>query len=61
MSIKNHPARTAEFHLASFLPFRLVAVSEAVQRMFAESYDGALHLTIPEIRALTVIAEFGTL
>ena len=29
--------------------------------MFAESYDGALHLTIPEIRALSVIAEFGTL
>jgi DNA-binding MarR family transcriptional regulator len=61
MPAKNHPARAAEFHLASFLPFRLVAVSESLQRMFAESYDGSLHLTIPEIRALSVIAEFGTL
>jgi DNA-binding MarR family transcriptional regulator len=61
MPVKNQPARVAEFHLASFLPFRLVAVSEAVLRMFAESYDGSLHLTIPEIRALSVIAEFGTL
>jgi DNA-binding MarR family transcriptional regulator len=61
MPAKNHPARAADFHLASFLPFRLVAVSESVQRMFAESYDGSLHLTIPEIRALSVIAEFGTL
>lgn len=61
MPITNRPARVAGFHLASFLPFRLVAVSEAVQRMFAESYDGSLHLTIPEIRALSVIAEFGTL
>jgi DNA-binding MarR family transcriptional regulator len=61
MPAKNHPARVADFQLASFLPFRLVAVSESVQRMFAETYDGSLHLTIPEIRALSVIAEFGTL
>jgi DNA-binding MarR family transcriptional regulator len=61
MPTKNHSARAAEFHLASFLPFRLVAVSESVQRMFAESYEGSLQLTIPEIRALSVIAEFGTL
>jgi DNA-binding MarR family transcriptional regulator len=61
MPTKSHPVRAAEFHLASFLPFRLVAVSEAVQRMFAASYEGSLHLTIPEIRAMSVIAEFGTL
>jgi DNA-binding MarR family transcriptional regulator len=61
MPTKNHPARAAEFHLASFLPFRLVAVSELVLRMFAESYEDSLHLTVPEIRALSVIAEFGTL
>ncbi len=61
MTTKNQSARAAEFHLASFLPFRLVAVSESVQRLFAESYEGSLNLTIPEIRALSVIAEFGTL
>src|ERR1700685_1499873 len=61
MSVKNHTVRVAEFHLASFLPFRLVAVSESVQRIFAQSYEGLLNLTIPEIRALSVIAEFGTL
>jgi DNA-binding MarR family transcriptional regulator len=61
MPTKNQSARAADFHLASFLPFRLVAVSEAVQRLFAQSYEGSLDLTIPEIRALSVIAEFGTL
>src|SRR5580704_3859446 len=61
MPTKNHSARAAEFQLASFLPFRLVAVSESVQRIFALNYEGSLNLTIPEIRALSVIAEFGTL
>jgi DNA-binding MarR family transcriptional regulator len=61
MPPKNHTVRVTEFRLASFLPFRLVAVSESVHRLFAESYEGSLNLTIPEIRALTVIAEFGTL
>jgi len=61
MPAKNHSARAAEFHLSSFLPFRLVAVSESVQRIFAVSYEGSLNLTIPEIRAMSVIAEFGTL
>lgn len=61
MPAKNHTVRATEFRLASFLPFRLVAVAEAVQRMFADTYDGSLNLTVPEIRALSVIAEFGTL
>jgi DNA-binding MarR family transcriptional regulator len=61
MPSKYRSVRATEFHLASFLPFRLVAVSESVQRMFAERYDGSLQPTIPEIRALSVIAEFGTL
>ena len=53
--------RVADFRLASFLPFRLVAVTESVYRMFAENYEGSFNLTIPEIRALSVIAEHGTL
>lgn len=61
MPAKDRTVRVTGFRLASFLPFRLVAVSESVQRTFAQSYDGSLQLTIPEIRALTVIAEFGTL
>jgi DNA-binding MarR family transcriptional regulator len=61
MPAKKHSARAAEFQLTSFLPFRLVAVSESVQRIFAVTYEGSLNLTIPEIRAMSVIAEFGTL
>ena len=61
MPVKSPAVRVAEFRLASFLPFRLVAVTESVYRMFAENYEGSFNLTIPEIRALTVIAEHGTL
>ena len=61
MPVKTPAVRVADFRLASFLPFRLVAVTESVYRMFAENYEGSFNLTIPEIRALTVIAEHGTL
>jgi DNA-binding MarR family transcriptional regulator len=61
MPVKNPAIRVAEFRLTSFLPFRLVAVTEAMYRMFAENYEESFNLTIPEIRALTVIAEHGTL
>ena len=61
MSARSPAVRAAEFRLASFLPFRLVAVTESVYRMFAENYEGSFNLTIPEIRAITVIAEYGTL
>jgi DNA-binding MarR family transcriptional regulator len=61
MPAKRRPVRAPEFRLPAFLPFRFVAVSEAVQRTFAEKYEGALNLTIPEVRALSVIAEHGTL
>jgi|ERR1019366_3552673 DNA-binding MarR family transcriptional regulator len=61
MPIKNRNDRVAEFRLGSFLPFRLVVVTDSVYRMFAENYVGSFNLTIPEIRALSVIAEHGTL
>lgn len=61
MRAKNHAVSVSVFRLASFLPFRLVAVTESVYRVFAENYEVSFNLTIPEIRALSVIAEFGTL
>jgi len=61
MPPKSRTVRVAAFRLATFLPFRLVAASDSVYREFAENYDGSLNLTIPEIRALAVIAEHGTL
>ena len=61
MPIKSPAVRAAEFRLASFLPFRLAAVTESVYRLFAANYEGSFNLTIPEIRALSVIAEHGTL
>src|SRR5258707_455725 len=57
----NRRRSVAEFRLASFLPFRLVAVTESVYRMFAANYEGSFNLTVPEIRALNVIAEHGIL
>jgi len=61
MPVRNRTVRVAEFHLESFLPFRLVTVTESVYRMFAENYEGCFNLTIPEVRALSVVAEHGTL
>ena len=61
MPAKSRTVRAPDFRLATFLPFRFASVSEAVQRMFAERYEGSLNLTIPEVRALNVIAEHGTL
>jgi DNA-binding MarR family transcriptional regulator len=57
MATKNHSVPTAEFHLASFLPFRLAVVSDCVARVFSENYVESSDLTIPEWRALAVIAE----
>jgi DNA-binding MarR family transcriptional regulator len=61
MPPKNHDARVATFSLADFLPFKLAVVTEAVARLFAENYEGSFNLSIPEWRALAVIAEHGTL
>src|ERR1700722_19672499 len=61
MPANSHPVRAAEFRLASFLPFRLAVVTDSVARVFAENYEGSSNLTIPEWRALAVIAEHGTL
>lgn len=53
--------RVTDFRLAAFLPFKLAVTSDSVQRMFAEYYEGSFKLTLPEIRTLVVLAEFGTL
>jgi DNA-binding MarR family transcriptional regulator len=57
MPAKNHSVPVAEFHLASFLPFRLAVVSDCVARVFSDNYVESSDLTIPEWRALAVIAE----
>jgi DNA-binding MarR family transcriptional regulator len=61
MPAKNHDVRVAEFCLASFLPYRLGVVTDALGRVFAEYYQESFNLTIPEWRALAIVAQFGTL
>jgi DNA-binding MarR family transcriptional regulator len=61
MAVDNHGVPASTFRLAAFLPFKLATLSEAIHRVFAESYEETFDLTIPECRALIVIAEFGTL
>lgn len=61
MPAKNHGVRVAKFSLADFLPYRLAVVTESFVRVFAENYETACNLTIPEVRALAVVAEYGTL
>jgi len=61
MASNNQTVSVTEFHLASFLPFRLAVVTDSVARMFAENYVGISNLTIPEWRTLAVVAEHGTL
>ena len=61
MSARNNSVRAADFRLAGFLPFRLAVATDNIARVFAEHYEGLSDLTIPEWRALAVIAEHGTL
>jgi DNA-binding MarR family transcriptional regulator len=61
MPAENHDVRVATFCLAGFLPYKLAVVTESVCRVFADNYESACDLTIPEVRALAVIAEYGTL
>jgi DNA-binding MarR family transcriptional regulator len=61
MPIKAQDASAAEFRLADFLPYKLAVVTDYVSRVFAENYEDSYNLTIPEWRALAVIAEHGTL
>jgi DNA-binding MarR family transcriptional regulator len=61
MPTKNRDARVATFSLADFLPYKLAVVTESVARVFAENYADSFNLTIPEWRALAVVAERGTL
>jgi DNA-binding MarR family transcriptional regulator len=61
MPAKNHDAHTAKFCLASFLPYRLAVVTDSIYRLFGETYQETCNLTIPEWRALAVVAELGTM
>jgi DNA-binding MarR family transcriptional regulator len=61
MPAKNHDVRGAQFCLAAFLPYKLAVATESVSRVFAENYEATCDLTIPEVRALAVIAEHGVL
>jgi DNA-binding MarR family transcriptional regulator len=61
MTAKNHSAGVADFRLATFLPFRLAVVTDCIVRACGEKYEVSSNLTIPEWRALAVIAEHGTL
>ena len=61
MRVKNRDVRVTAFNLAEFLPYKLAVVTESVARVFTESYGTPFNLTIPEWRALAVIAQYGTL
>jgi len=61
MPPKNLTARAAVFRLATFLPYKLAVATDSASRLFAENYHESFSLTIPEWRALAVIAEHGTL
>jgi DNA-binding MarR family transcriptional regulator len=61
MPPKSRSVRATEFCLAGFLPYKLGVVLESVSRVFAERYLGSANLTIPEWRALAVIARKGSL
>jgi DNA-binding MarR family transcriptional regulator len=58
---KKHAVRATEFSLAEFLPYRLAVVTDSLARLFAENYEENFNLTIPEWRALAVVAQHGTL
>jgi DNA-binding MarR family transcriptional regulator len=58
---KIHTIHAPDFSLAEFLPYRLAVVTDSLARIFAENYEGTFNLTIPEWRALAVVAQFGTL
>ena len=53
--------QTSVFRLATFLPYKLGVVTDAVSRVFADHYLNSFNLTISEWRALAVIAEHETL
>lgn len=61
MPAKNHNAHAAEFCLASFLPYRLAVVTDSIYRLFGDSFQENCDLTIPEWRALAIVAELGML
>jgi DNA-binding MarR family transcriptional regulator len=61
MPAKNHDDQAPRFCLAAFLPYKLAIATESVSRIFAENYDAVCNLTIPEVRALAVVAQHGVL
>jgi DNA-binding MarR family transcriptional regulator len=61
MTAKNRDTDAAKFCLASFLPYRLAVVTDSIHRVFGDTYQQTCNLTIPEWRALAIIAQFGTL
>jgi DNA-binding MarR family transcriptional regulator len=61
MPPKSRSVHMADFSLSDFLPYKIGVVLDSVSRVFAERYLGSANLTIPEWRALAVIAESGPL
>jgi DNA-binding MarR family transcriptional regulator len=61
MPAKNRDVRVAKFCLAEFLPYNLAVAAESVIQVFAGNYEAACNLTIPEVRALAVVEQYGTL
>lgn len=47
--------------LESFLPYRLMRLSEAVSREFARAYDDRYGMTRPEWRVFATLGQYGTM
>ena len=53
--------RDAGFRLDTFLPYKLVVVTDCISDVFAGHYEQRFKLTIPEWRVLATVAAHGTL
>lgn len=60
-SAKLAPHEAAELDLESFVPYRLLMVTDQVSQWFARRYAAEFGITIPESRVLTVIARYAPL
>jgi DNA-binding MarR family transcriptional regulator len=53
--------RSPEFHLETFLPYRLSVTTNRVSRAFAAHYEQEFGISIPEWRVIAVLGAFAPL
>ena len=60
MSDSDNSVGGVGLRLARFFPFRLVALGDAIGRLFGQAYSEAENLSVSEWRVLAVACELGT-